>query len=459
MYRDHGLLADAYRIQAVDKEFSNAFLFHDGERAFLETLYLKLCFLRNMFSLIEKESSLQDGADPVYLSSLNQYWIKFDNPVHSLPRFWSFSSLRLGPDHDFDRFNITPKHSSASIQNGLGTLWFQALLGDISSDNGRIRHVLDTCLQTQTEKASDGTDLIPEPLSQELPPSLLLKDRHMVSFSEDSLQAWNKSLQIGWDCLTNDDQTSFNQAVREITQKLDTLLHTIQSQLFAVPDEGQKAQSDDYFSNSEYQALSRILQSILTRWMHEQTTKPKQDRPDLSDDETLPLQGYPPPQEEQKTRAEDTLDLDATLMETVVLSSESLNKDSEHGHPTHQVQTQEAENKEEQAEDGQETVLLGSDQQDQNVSPQQPNTERDDIPETVILGKDSAGRDKPDDSAQSSEQDDLLFETVIVHTNDGTKSPDDNVQASPVGDGPDDHDEDMQETVILHPRRGTKGKD
>jgi hypothetical protein len=436
-------------------EAAGGFLFHGGERHFLEVLYLKLCFLDELFHVVV--SRLDAFRYPHMGPSLDSLWVKLAGHGGLLPFLWNFKVKVMGPGGNPDGNAILPEVPPNHGLYFMAMVWFYALLVNKDQEALEIYGALNDAIEGTSNQASNDDaacfeDLFEKGFSHLLSPANIFWDPAVqpeTAFDQRSLDLWKKALGMGWSLLMAAVKADSGFSKDIFLEDAAGLRTQVKEHLFRrkpLPTSGEASMAAEALEGEEQKGLADdaslygMLANIAERW-----------RKDLASqqDETgeLPLKGPPGEMEEtvilsaeaatDREPAAVVQDEEEDAHETVILSSGDFTEEGSVFGPTEEAGLEKtvilspSTSPEEKtpfpsAPPGEgvlETVVIspaGGDQgkpgsRETKQSVPEPVPQQDDVPETVIMSPDGSNQtfSKP---SESPEDDDLLAQTVIINT-------------------------------------------
>jgi hypothetical protein len=414
---------------------SNFMFGSDGEKGFLEILYLKLSFLGELI-----HNFLSDSNHAIYCDaalSLDRVWVRLANQAGQLPQYWNFRLSTLDIWSDLNQRPHLSKYPPAYGHHFLGTIWFYALLVNNRQSVEDVWLELDRHLQVsgaQDQVFSQHIQI--EDGSAVFAPENIFWDPTSKQVDEKWWGMWRKALDLGGAILAAAFNSERKWSPDEFWLEYNALRAEIKSELFGQQDQAIAAELA-----SEDSAIADILIRLHAKWRREiqpPATPPTEDEietvilpgppetEDLaetqiltpgdpvktslssehpaSEEDTLILPSYSQPPSDHATPPSD----DELIQETVILSP---------GHSAPLPPGSGSANADNDEDDLQETVVLSPGRSpgiesgttartslpgDQPNTHQQPGGDKNQLP----LGT----RDNED----SPQDDDILTETVIL---------------------------------------------
>jgi hypothetical protein len=448
-----------YVLDAAKRKLSGSsrFLFNNSDsRHFLETLFLKLSFLRELSAW-----ALQTGSLPEYPNlplSLNRVWLRLPDQAGLLPSLWNFKPVRFDVGLPEYGHSLPLRHTTPSGLYWLATTWFYTLLVNRRQDIRQVSEILDrTCEKLLSSAAPVSLSLFQEIDASPFRPENAFWDPAGGTLEPDFESLWHQSLYLGASLLRAGLDREVPWSLESFNQQFDELRNSVQRSLFSGRESAEQFDAADRNA-----AIAHILQDLSRRWRSEpaqrsvaedlQATvlvsrKIAADNASaaalarLDDDlqKTVILQPKPPVPEaaEQSRTAEEEEE------KTVILSARAA------GLPTR------PDNEPPEDDLIQETVLLSSRESIPGFTgPQvsQPVPREPDLPEAIIQSPGEQDLEKtviqrPVDSGASNnrkEADDQDLEQTIV------MKPTAGKDKKPAAETEDD----LGETVIMKPKPG-----
>ncbi len=437
------------RIEALRPEQGNqvSFLTAEGRERFLEVLYLKLCFLGDLYA------SVSPGLDrlewPDLGLSLDRMWVRLENQSRLLPSIWHFKVQLTGLGGQATDPGAVPKAPPAFGYYFMGLSWFYALLVNKRQGMSQVHEAVARIIEASPGEADGGTEQRDIRGDDVFAPEKIFWDggpAHGAGVDDDSLSLWKESLDLGFDLIgAAMNQRAWSDQVFWDTWK--SLTERIKSGLFervegvepvrpAVTEE--KASDVERSEVVDGEALSELVLNIAAKW-REASVEGEQAK------STVP--GSAP--------GED-VDLAETLVFTVPSEKEESSREAARGEDDEHV----------------ETVILsrgsfGDVSREEGSSDVRP-TETEPA-ETVVLSGGRPAQPEPEITERGSGGEECLAETVMISPSTGKGDQPGDVPPSEGNRGvdtggdrpaspkrPAQEDDALEETVILNPKRDDK---
>ncbi len=235
-------------------DHDNRFFSKEDRRCFLETIVLKLRFLRKIIGNSQPNVFFKAlGVSCLRLQDIGVYC----NPSSDLPRLWDFSLSCTG----IDRFLSNAAEPSSTIPaNSLfnfGLLWFTVFLTNRQHSQAAVAEAVQQLL----EKSVDGSVQPSASENDFLHSRNNYWDPGEERDSGEHLELWDAILGHGWDFLVRGKRQEQADPV-QLTALLDALLFESKKLLFTLPAQ---LGSDD-LESSENKDIARILLRIVETW-------------------------------------------------------------------------------------------------------------------------------------------------------------------------------------------------
>ena len=408
-------------------------LFHDDARLFLETLYLKLSFLGQIFTELFPDPK---GEQPDPLLYVDRIWVRLTDRSALLPYLWNFELGFIDLMRDPLDLPSQLKMPPAYALHLLGVIWFTALLAnsrqDVSQVHGAIERTRDRVLLVpKLELGNQGTK---EPGNQQhaaahapgrvLGDDLTVPDDGTVDASfapenifwhptpcdlaEDWLALWKETLGIGW-WLFQASLRGGSAGIREeFLRQIEPLRARTKRELFAADAGGQQVAHQ-----AENEAIHGLLSRIATSWREAPIVE-------ASDEETVVLSREA---DFEATLSPDWKSAPPEDSETVMLAPSKTPK-----------KTAAAADE----EIFQETVIISAKGLQESLRKEDlpPRKDLEEMSETVILGSPETreGARQPSDAGGESiagkgiqgmgaTEEEVLAETVVLSPSGGQRAP------------------------------------
>jgi hypothetical protein len=392
-------------------ESGPGFLFASDARHFLELLYLKLTFLRELMVLVN-----QGASEPVNHMTMEGIWVRLaENSVH-LPYLWNFSLQLVDPVGPPEFYSADSRLREAHLCGFLGTAWYYVLLVNAAQPMEAVQAGIEKLLGA--EAGADSGD----PASFDAVDALF-EARNIFWRPPDFVPnpgweaLWQEALELGTDPLRAGLDAGEGWSRDDFTERLDGLRGRVHQALFEAPAAGipageappatasttEPAEDRAGAKNSNDPQIAALLTEILRQW-----GRPPQ--PGLEATLFIPPPGLQP-------------DESGDYQETVILTAKDPQGRNDAASPPEPTP--------DAAGDLEKTMVL---------SPDSTTTMSDDLEKTAILSPASspAGGDGP---------------APVISTRGPTPTD---------GDAPSTEnataEEDLEETVMLQPQQTQKRK-
>ncbi|MDM8516820.1 hypothetical protein QUF76_11520 [Desulfobacterales bacterium HSG16] len=235
------------------------FFFRDSEKFFLESLYLKLSFLKSFAQKIFQ--GMGRYRHPDFGLSTDRIWVTFFGKSHVLPFFWNFDIRMMGIGGPTllkytNDIKLPPDYSLYF----LGRMWFVALMANAIQDIGQVQKAVDHMLDSDSIRHAIQTgnfEAVEYSGSFSSQNSCWQPEENSILPCWEHL--WKKALDLGWmpirSCLAQN--TEF--VPHEFIRKLELLRQEIKEALFSdIP-----TIEPDYSNDRE---IFNILSKIAGKW-------------------------------------------------------------------------------------------------------------------------------------------------------------------------------------------------
>ncbi|HHO75389.1 MAG TPA: hypothetical protein ENN05_03040 [Deltaproteobacteria bacterium] len=413
-------------VESVSRDAANTspLLFETDARYFLELLYLKLSFLGQLARIVisDIDSYRYPGLD----LSLDRIWVDLSGEKSLLPFFWNFQARLI----DLDQCTIPnayfPKMPPSYGSYLLSMAWFHTLLSNAIHTPADINTaVAKSIVLTDPLVPEVDEDLVLQEYSHLFSPGNIFWNPLKTEPAKEWYTLWEDALGLGWTLLKNTVPGNIRISGDDFWQSFEQLRLKIRDHLFMSAAKI-SVQTEDLSHDSSIQA---ILAKIIDQWSasDQSGTEEKEEtlitQEHLAEntstgklEETVIMNSAPrPPGQYSSFRQEED------VVETVILSAWDV--------PA--VQAPEI------ADEIPETVII---KQDEKIPLKTGSPIKDNDPgdmgnnlestvimkegggdETIIMKKDSVGRQRESTSQKSTAKDNLsdedpLEETVIIRS-------------------------------------------
>lgn len=416
--------------------------FHDGERRFLEVLYLKLTLIQEIMTLSNNDPGIL--ATPMQRMSLEGFWVSLAGQSRRLPFLWTFDLKMIdifGPSPSFDL-------DKCQARRFLGMAWLHILLANRRQDANTIHTCITDFLQRGED--FDPEQSVPGEMAAVLAPSNLFWEAQPVELAPQRESFWKKSLSLGIHLLKSGIAVDSNWSDQDFDAQLTELRENIRVALFQVSERSEPVKTAE--PNQADLKIAGIVDDILRRWPAESESA---DAPKMQE-----ISGTQPSAPQAPTNE------DGDVEETIILATEQSGGDAisrQSVDATLKPASRPAEKPEDMAEktvvvqmpppetgeDQEKTVVIrmppapSDDELDKTVvvSPSRPKTDRqDELDETVVI---------PRPTPPSEDPDKTVVIGVKAHVSTGKrphKQPD-AASAGPAGVAADE----LDQTVVITP--------
>jgi hypothetical protein len=236
------------------------FLFEGDHRAFLELLYLKLLFLRQVVGLTFSQPKIQRQSDVHF--SLDHFFVEIPNHEGLFPAFWNFTVRPLGIGLEAKETCEDLKVPTAFSLYALGLVWFYALLADKSYPFERVRTKLAERLERElAATVAEGPAPKESGWLQAFPPEYIFWDPSKNEVRMEYGPFWEEALALGMEVLKASFTASPRWSQEAFLHKLLLLSDRIKEILFK-PQIVEKPPAD----NEADGEIRQILKGIMDRW-------------------------------------------------------------------------------------------------------------------------------------------------------------------------------------------------
>lgn len=446
-----GRLEIIQRFQSTAGQESGLF-FHDGDRRFLEVLYLKLTLIQEIMALSNTDPGIL--ATPMQRMSLEGFWVSLAGQSRRLPFFWTFDLKMI------DIFGQSPSSDLDKCQGRrfLGMVWLHILLANRRQDAKTIHTGITDFLQR--EKDLDPEQSVPAEMVAVLAPSNLFWDSQPVELAPQWESFWKKSLSLGIHLLKSGITVDAGWSDQDFDEQLTELRDHIRIALFQ--SSGQLMPVKTAEPNQVDLKIATIVEDILRRWpaKSEDTDAPKmQEKPE-------PAPSAPPAPANEDGDVEETIILateqggnDVITRETVDATLKPASGPAEEPEDIPEKTVVVQMPPPETGEDLEKTVVMAApppssdDELDKTrvVSPSQLETDHPDAFDKDELDKDELDKtvmiSRPAPPSEDLEKTVVIGVQAHVSTGKRPKKQQDAAPADPAGGAADD----LDQTVVITP--------
>lgn len=420
------------RFKKIDEALpdSNGLLFPEGDRRFLEVLYLKLNLLGELIRLLPEEE--RGVAEPVGRMSLEGIWV--DLPVQNarLPWSWNFSLRLIDPVGQVDHGLFKSTRIASRRLHFLGAAWGYILLTGAGQDMEAVWAATEK-LVGHPEVFAPGAEIDLAAIDPALDARHLLTDGATLRIDPAWRTFWQRAVLMGVELFRASidpeqtwQETSFLQAHEALCGDIRHALFQPPEAVSTVEDERQHPEKTDFDKDG---AIAGILKRILAHW-------PDAEAPSEAE-ETLVLQsrGIEPVASDPSPTTLASSNEDGDFVETVILGSSGESETLPEG-------TQSA------PPDLEETVAITPDEKPVSpVSKEETHWEAD-LEQTVVMSR-------PEKIDSSTED---LEETVLIGSAPSRVRAKGRTERSKPGDQSFSEDADLEKTVVIQPQRTRERK-
>ncbi|MFZ7112309.1 MAG: hypothetical protein ACOWYE_11545 [Desulfatiglandales bacterium] len=238
------------------------FFFDRDDKGFLEILYLKLCFLAQVFESYPLMPDFQ--RHPALVWSLDHFWIHLEATAGLLPSYWHFTACPVDIAAASLEESPPPGTPVSHGLYALGLMGFQTLVTNRRYGAGELhRHLSGLLKVVQSAGASSETPSFPESLDGLLSPENIFWDPEGKRVTQGVCSPWREALGLCWSVLRAGFHQESDWSRASFLTKLTDLARSVKRRLFeedAVSDEQVEARA------IENEAIRGILTKILERW-------------------------------------------------------------------------------------------------------------------------------------------------------------------------------------------------
>ncbi len=285
------------------------FFFKDGERYFLEVLYLKLAFLGEMVQNVFSWGEVFKHPD--LRLSLDRIWINIPLPTDLLPFFWNFKVKAIDLGRNVLEKQSFPRLPMSYGLYSLGLLWLYALLTNKRQDMSKLS------LSFREEMDHLGSSPASFPVN-------IFWDPEGKTVDQGWHPLWEKALGLGWSLIQAGFGNGPEWSREEFWKRLEELRGEIRNSLFqkGPAKEGWVPLSE---TETQTEVENKALHDVLMRLMHKWAKGVGAEKEEIEATVILPA---------ERTREEPVLppskgvDRDEMTSETVILSPSRTPADS-----------------------------------------------------------------------------------------------------------------------------------
>jgi hypothetical protein len=491
-----------------------SFLFDVETKRFLEILYLKLSFLKDLVQSVSGD--LDRLKFPDLNLSMDQIWISVDEPTGGLPNYWNFRVKVFDLGGGAFPTTCLPKLPPFFGLHYLGMVWFFTLLSNKRQSAAEIRRAIGGML-SEMEGGENTFDEMPLPelIRSVFSPVNIVwdpipkpePDMLQDTFCRDDLlEIWKKCLKLGVELLKISMGKDPEWLAGDFLERLEQVRKRVKEKLFW-NGTGQIAEKNR-FENDPYEdtAIDDILRRLGDRWEHEAGSdggdeeadhEPHIVPEDLEGEKTILVRDPDASMSRKDLRFVQHGRFDDDSQETVVLNRERAEQmvtdmprsfgETDQDTGVSKTPFPDSASRIEAQDDLSETVILGAPDQGQGRKPpelsrsagtnefshlqkrdQEPIAGDEELEKTVVMGIDQKGDtgakelETPKDSHFASEMnppdDDFLSETVMIQSdgvnnrNPETAGISSESEKKPGKDRQTVEDEiDLEKTVVTSP--------
>ena len=240
--------------------------FFGGEKHFLEVLYLKLAFLRQLADWVE--TLPLEGLSPLSSFSFDSFWVDLPEPADSLPYFWNFKVKPHGLIVCNEDKSFPAPLGLESKTDFLALAWFFVMLRNAKQD---MQEVLDNLNRMFIDGSPLSTEVflkkIESSFAHEFGPECVFWIPQKLEMPQDYKALWKSCMELGWRLLRArfDDPSNFKNMDYWIAE-IDELKKRVKSALFGAEpssDPSFRASREDITLDKE---IGAVLTDIAARW-------------------------------------------------------------------------------------------------------------------------------------------------------------------------------------------------
>ena len=249
------------RLQVLKQKgiLETPFFFIDEDRYFLEVLYLKLSFLKELSETIFSRLDTFQHAN--LGSSIDRIWIKLTNQNSLLPSFWNFK-IELLDVINADTHSLFPKLTHWNGLHFLGTIWFFTLLVNKRQDVSIVYRTIKEAMQKISgDNHGDSEKYLGKDQPQVFSPENIFWDPETIMVNDKQHGLWRASLRMGFDLLDESPLDLQKWPKKNFSQQLEQLRQQIKDKLFS----SEKSVFEEELTSND-KAIYEILIKIMRDW-------------------------------------------------------------------------------------------------------------------------------------------------------------------------------------------------
>ena len=318
-------------VERLQKNEGRRLFSQDGERLFLEVLYLKLTLLAE---IIRSMPGSDQFVHPAFRPSLDRIWVKLADQSTFLPSFWTFSAHPLDLYCSFSNDGIDIGPLSRPDLYSLALMWFYVFLVNERQGFAEIsREIRRLIGRDSTEGRVDETIRRNDRASVfSFTNTFWHPTDGPVTVTEPSLLIWEKCMESGRSLLNSALRGNDDRSKGHLLSELDILRQEVHDRLFSplTPDAaGAEA------SSMEDAAVYRVLRGIAAKWRtRAEKEAPPVAEPIRPEEEEITVETiFLTPQKRQEKPTGGPSPAEDDLEKTMVLSPTHVERASEPAEP------------------------------------------------------------------------------------------------------------------------------
>ncbi len=257
---------DDFRGQGADRL---TFFFDNDPRHFLEILYLKLAFLKQINrSALSRNGNL---IHPDLRPSIDHYWVNLADYEGLLPYFWNFKvrprAVGLAPQQEASFVRVP----QALSLYAMAVLWFHALLANNKQTAADIQRALAPFLTDRNieEEGLDFGALVMQKSDKAFCPENIFWHPKPREIPAPWLALWQEALNLGWTLLRASYHADQQFSLDPFLEQAANTAAKVKKSLFAAPPAPAAVLKEKQTEKDG--PISDILFSIMEKWQAGQT--------------------------------------------------------------------------------------------------------------------------------------------------------------------------------------------
>ena len=285
--------------------------FFDAEKQFLELLYLKLVFLRQLADWIVT-LPLED-LSPLSSFSIDSFWVNLPEPVDTLPYFWNFKLKPHGLIASSEGRSFPAHRALESKTDFLALAWFFVMLRNAKQDMEKVLEYLNSMFIDGAPLSTEAfLERIESSFSYKFGPQSIFWNPQEIEIPEHYKALWKSCMELGWRLTrARFDDTSRSSNVDYWIAEIEGLIKSVKKDLFAsMPSTAGpiEVSKEDIVLDKQ---IGAVLTGIAAKWeseLLESIRLPKQDLPQpTAPPEREAEEEYELPQQQDIPALEETI--------------------------------------------------------------------------------------------------------------------------------------------------------